>query len=79
MTTRLWDAPFTVNTTTAGFQENARTATLADGRFIVVWDDVDTDSIRFQIYGSDGQPDGAEQTHLVGYTCKNNYECSRAL
>jgi hypothetical protein len=61
------DADFLVNTTTAGSQFSPDIATLADGRFLIVWEDSsetgnDTSgkSIRAQLFTAAGAPDGEE-------------------
>jgi RTX calcium-binding nonapeptide repeat (4 copies) len=69
-------AEFLVNTTTASTQINPTFTALADGRFVVAWQDSsltggDTSStaIRAQVFNADGSPSGAE--FLVNATTAN--------
>ena len=58
---------FQVNTTTSGTQENAKVTGLADGRFVVTWQDYsvsggDTSghAVRGQVFNADGTASGGE-------------------
>ncbi|MCB1494827.1 MAG: hypothetical protein KDJ86_03495 [Bauldia sp.] len=51
---------FTVNTTTAGSQNEPGVVALEDGGFVVVWDDDNTDEVRGQRYDADGNKVGVE-------------------
>src|SRR5262249_35214027 len=58
---------FLVNTTTSGTQENAKVTGLADGRFVVTWQDYsvsggDTSghAVRGQVFNADGSKSGSE-------------------
>jgi Ca2+-binding RTX toxin-like protein len=51
-------AEFSVNTTTSGFQQTPTVATLADGRFVIVF--VSGASLRAQMFNADGTRSGIE-------------------
>jgi Ca2+-binding RTX toxin-like protein len=58
-------ADFVVNSTTAGWQQGANVAILANGGFVVTWDSQDTGDgsggcIRARIYNADGTAAGAD-------------------
>ncbi len=62
-----FDNEFLVNTTTTDFQDVPTITALADGGFVIAWNDAslsggDTDgsAVRGQIYGADGNPAGTE-------------------
>ena len=72
-----WSSPFLVNTTTINAQQDPAITALADGRFIVVWednsqspDDTSGTAIRAQIFAADGSKSGAE--FLVNTTAGNS-------
>src|SRR5262245_59311816 len=71
-----WGSEFLVNTTTAGDQLASSVTTLADGRFVVVWQDYNIgggdlsgSAVRAQIFNADGSPAGGE--FLVNTTTEN--------
>jgi RTX calcium-binding nonapeptide repeat (4 copies) len=68
MATRKWKNEFTANTTTIGDQDNSSVTALADGGFVIAWqDNLQTgDVIRFQRYDASGVKLGGEV--LVNYT-----------
>ena len=47
-----------VNTTTAGDQYWSSNAALANGGFVIVWEDLDADTLRFRRYDADGNASG---------------------
>ena len=62
-----WGAEFLVNTTTANEQTLPAITALADGRFVVSWQDLSLTggdiyrvAIRGQVFNADGSPAGAE-------------------
>jgi hypothetical protein len=57
-------AEFRVNTTTTGNQDSGSVAALANGKFVVVWEDdsAGTNDVKGQIYNADGSKFGAEMT-----------------
>lgn len=59
----LWSTPFVVNTTRTLSQRDPDTATLSDGRVIVVWEDTSTPDTRimYQLFDSDGTRIGGEE------------------
>jgi hypothetical protein len=66
MTVLKWGPEQLVNTTTAGDQIFPDVAALADGGFVVVWQDngagAAADQVRGQIYNADGSLRGGEFT-----------------
>ena len=72
-----WGAEFLVNTTTTSEQTSPAISALADGRFVVSWQDLsltggDTSgyAIRAQVFNADGSASGAE--FLVNTTTSNH-------
>ena len=67
MTTRKWGGEFTVNTTTAGVQDQSSVTALSDGGFMVAWrDNGPVDSvIRLQRYDAQGLPVDGELTPVA--------------
>jgi Ca2+-binding RTX toxin-like protein len=71
-----WGDEFLINETTLGSQLRPVVCALADGRFVIVWQDdsetgldIDSNSIRARIFGADGEPASAEfvvNTSTVG-------------
>ncbi|SDB03770.1 calcium-binding protein [Bauldia litoralis] len=53
-------AAFTVNTSTTGNQNEPDITALADGGFVIVWDDDNTDQVRGQRYDAAGNKVGTE-------------------
>ncbi len=69
MATRRWNNETEVNVVTAGFQEEARVAALADGRFVVVWRNapvVGPSGISARIFDALGRPISLELTVASG-------------
>jgi len=72
-----WGTEFLINTTTPGIQFLPSITALADGRFVVAWDDRSLSpddpsgaAIRAQLFNADGSRSGAE--FLVNTTTTNN-------
>jgi hypothetical protein len=52
--------PFTINTTTVGYQEDATVAALDGGKFVVAWVDFYAEQIRYQLLDPNGRKIGSE-------------------
>ena len=72
-----WGTEFLINTTTTGDQVAPSITALADGRFVVAWQDFSASpddpsgyAVRAQVFNADGSPSGAEflvNTTTTGY------------
>ena len=64
---------FQVNTTIAGNQDSSSVAALANGKFVVVWEDDSSgySAVKEQIYNADGSRFGGERT-IAGTTFEND-------